>query len=86
MAKAMLDIWEANKTVIEFSTIDKERVEGLSDLVNHFKSSTATMLRRAKLDPPVVTKAALSPAKDELNGLIKALKAFTLSMTTIGQY
>jgi hypothetical protein len=86
MAKATLDIWEANKTVMEFSAIDKERVEGLSDLVNHFKSSTATIPRRAKLDPPVVTKAVLSPAKDELDGLIEALKAFTLSMITIGQY
>jgi hypothetical protein len=86
MAKAMLDIWETNKTVIKFSAVNKERVEGLSDLVDYFKSSTTTMLRRAKLDPPVVTKAALSPAKDELNGLTEALKAFTLFITTMGQY
>ncbi len=82
----MLDIWETNKTVIKFSAVNKERVEGLSDLVDYFKSSTTTMLRRAKLDPPVVTKAALSPAKDELNGLTEALKAFTLFITTMGQY
>jgi hypothetical protein len=82
----MLDIWETNKTIIEFSTINKERAEGLSNLVDHFKSSTATMLRRAKLDPLVVTKAVLLSIKDELNSLIEALKAFTLSITTIGQY
>jgi hypothetical protein len=86
MAKAMLDIWETNKTVIEFSAINKERAKGLSDLVNYFESSTTTMLRRAKLDPPVVTKAALSLAKDELDSLTEALKAFTLSMITMGQY
>jgi hypothetical protein len=44
------------------------------------------MLRRAKLDLPVVTKAALLLAKDELDSLTEALKAFTLSITTIGQY
>jgi hypothetical protein len=44
------------------------------------------MLRRAKLDPLVVTKVALSPAKDELDSLIEALKAFTLSIITMGQY
>ncbi len=82
----MLDIQEANKTIIEFSTINKERAEGLSNLVNYFKSSTTTILRRAKLDLPVVTKAVLLLVKDELNSLIKALKAFTLSITTIGQY
>jgi hypothetical protein len=86
MAKAILDIWKTNKTVIEFSAIDKERAEGLSDLVNYFKSSTATILRRAKLDLLVVTKAALSPAKDKLDGLTEALKTFTLSITTMGQY
>ncbi len=80
-----MDIWEANKTVIEFSAVDKERAEELSDLVDHFESSTATILRRAKLDPLVVTKAALLPTKDELDGLTEALKAFTLSMTTMGQ-
>jgi hypothetical protein len=41
------------------------------------------MLRRAKLDLSVVTKAVLLPAKDELDSLIKALKAFTLSITTM---
>ncbi len=82
----MLDIQKANKTIIEFSTINKKRAEELSNLVNHFKSSTATILRRAKLDPPVVTKAVLLPAKDELNSLTKALKTFTLSIITIGQY
>ncbi len=56
MAKATLDIWEANKTITEFSTINKERVEGLSNLVNYFKLSTTTMLRRAKLDSPVVKR------------------------------
>jgi hypothetical protein len=86
MAKAILDIWETNKTIIEFSTINKERVEGLSNLVNYFKSSTATILRRAKLDLPVVTKVVLLPTKDELNSLTKALKAFTLSIMTMGQY
>jgi hypothetical protein len=86
MAKATLDIWEANKTVMEFSAVDKDRAEGLSDLVDHFESSTAAMPRRAKLDPPVVTKVAPSPVKDELDGLTEALKAFTLSMTTMGQY
>jgi hypothetical protein len=86
MAKATLDIWETNKTIIEFSTINKERAEELSDLVNYFKSSTVTMLRRAKLDLLVVTKAVLLPAKDELDSLTEALKAFTLSIITIGQY
>ncbi len=86
MAKTILDIQEVNKTVIEFSTINKERIEELSNLVNYFKLSTATILRRAKLDLPVVTKVVLLLIKDELNGLIKALKAFTLSMTTMGQY
>jgi hypothetical protein len=83
MAKTMLDIWETNKTIIEFSTINKERVEELSNLVNYFKSSTTTILRRAKLDLLVVTKAALLFIKDELDSLTEALKAFTLSMTTI---
>jgi hypothetical protein len=82
----MLDIWKVNKTIIEFSAVNKERVEGLSNLVNHFKSSTTTMLRRAKLDPLVVTKAVPLPIKDELDSLIKALKAFTLSIITMGQY
>jgi hypothetical protein len=82
----MLDIWETNKTVIEFSTINKKRAEGLSDLVNYFESSTTTMLRRAKLDPLIVTKAMLLSTKDELDSLTKALKAFTLSITIIGQY
>jgi hypothetical protein len=82
----MLDIWETNKTIIEFSTINKERVEGLSDLVNYFESSTATMLRRAKLDSLVVTKVVLLSIKDELDSLTEALKAFTLSITTMGQY
>ncbi len=82
----MLDIQETNKTVIEFSAINKERVEGLSDLVNYFELSTATILRRAKLDPLVVTKVALLPVKDELDSLTKALKAFILSIIIIGQY
>ncbi len=81
-----MDIWEVNKTIIEFSAINKERVEGLSDLVDYFESSTATILRRAKLDLLMVTKAALLPAKDKLDGLTEALKAFTLSITTMGQY
>ncbi len=86
MAKAILNIQEANKTIIEFSTIDKERAEGLSNLVNYFKSSTTTILRRAKLDPLVVTKVVLLSTKDELDSLTEALKAFILSITTIGQY
>jgi hypothetical protein len=86
MAKTTLDIWETNKTVIEFSAINKKRAEELSDLVNHFELSTTTILRRAKLDPPVVTKAVLLLIKDELNSLTKALKAFTLSIITMGQY
>ncbi len=82
----MLDIQETNKTIIEFSTINKERAEGLSNLVNYFKSSTITIIRRAKLDPLVVIKAVLLLAKDGLNSLIEALKAFILSIIIIGQY
>jgi undecaprenyl pyrophosphate synthase len=82
----MLDIWEANKTIIEFSTINKKRAEELSNLVDYFESSIATILRRAKLDPLVVTKAVLLSIKDELNSLIEALKAFTLSIIIIEQY
>jgi hypothetical protein len=44
------------------------------------------MPRRAKLDLSIVTKVVLLPTKDKLNGLIKALKAFILSITIIGQY
>ncbi len=44
------------------------------------------MLRRAKLDLLVVIKAVLLSIKDELNSLTKALKTFTLSIITIGQY
>jgi hypothetical protein len=86
MAKATLDIWETNKTVIKFSTINKKRAEELSNLVDYFKSSTTTMLRRAKLNSSVVTKVVLLSTKDKLNSLIKALKAFTLSIITIEQY
>ncbi len=38
------------------------------------------------MDPLVVTKVVLLFVKDKLDGLIEALKAFTLSITTIGQY
>ncbi len=86
MAKATLDIQETNKTIIEFSTINKERAEGLSNLVNYFKLSTATILRRAKLDLSVVIKAVLLSIKDKLNSLTEALKTFTLSIITIRQY
>ncbi len=86
MAKATLNIQEANKTIIKFSAINKKRAERLSNLVNYFELSTATILRRAKLDLLVVTKAALLPAKDKLNSLTEALKAFILFITIMGQY
>ncbi len=86
MAKTILNIQEVNKTIIDFSAINKEKAEGLNNLVNYFESSTTTILKRAKLNLLVVTKVVILPIKDKLNSLTKALKAFILFIINIKQY